>query len=40
MAEKGEHLKMLDTVCSLYEELAANGHENEGTQALIKVYEK
>lgn len=40
MAEKGEHLRMLDTVCALYEELAATGHENEGTQALIKVYEK
>lgn len=40
MAEKGEHLKMLDTVCSLYEELADTGHENEGTQALIKYYEK
>ena len=40
MTEKGQHLRMLDTVCSLYEELAANGYENEGTQALIKFYEQ
>lgn len=40
MKEHHEHLPMLDTVCSMYEELQKNGHENDGTQALIKHYEK
>ena len=39
--EMGEqHLDMLDAVCHMYEELAAQGEENLGTQALIHYYEK
>ena len=38
-AQRGVELPMLDTVCSLYEELARRGLENEGTQALIRYYE-
>lgn len=37
--QRGVELPMLDTVCSLYEELARRGLENEGTQALIRYYE-
>lgn len=40
MQEHTEHLDMLDAVCKEYEVLAQQGHENEGTQALIKYYEK
>ena len=40
MEEHHEHLLMLDTVCGMYEELQKNSHENDGTQALIKYYEK
>lgn len=40
MSEHKEHLDMLDAVCKEYEALAEQGHENEGTQALIKYYEK
>ena len=38
-AQRGVELPMLDTVCSLYEELVRRGLENEGTQALIRYYE-
>lgn len=40
MKEHQETLPMLNTVCDLYEQLQENGHENEGTQALIKYYEE
>lgn len=40
MQEHHEALPMLDTVCGLYEELQKEGYENDGTQALIKYYEK
>lgn len=39
MAQKGEHLDMLDTICKEYEALAENGFQDAGTQALIKYYE-
>lgn len=32
-------LEMLDKVCALYESLAENGLEDEGTQALIRYYQ-
>lgn len=37
-AERGLDLKMLDAVLALYEQMADMGLENDGTQALIKVY--
>ena len=37
---RGVDLKMLDTVLELYEEMEKMGLENDGTQALIKYYEK
>lgn len=40
MKVHGEELDMLNAVCKEYETLAEQGHENEGTQALIKYYEK
>lgn len=40
MQEHRERLDMLDAVCKEYETLAQQGYENEGTQALIKYYEK
>lgn len=40
MKAHGEELDMLNAVCKEYETLAEQGHENEGTQALIKYYEK
>lgn len=39
-AQRGLELKMLDAVLGLYEQMAGIGLENDGTQALIKVYEK
>lgn len=39
-AQRGLELKMLDAVLGLYEQMAGMGLENDGTQALIKVYEK
>ena len=30
---------MLNTVCALYEKMAEDGLENEGTQALIQYYQ-
>ncbi len=39
-AQRGLDLKMLDAVLGLYEDMAGMGLENDGTQALIKVYEK
>jgi len=39
-AERGIKLQMLDTVLRLYEDLAAMGCENDGTQALIKYYNR
>lgn len=40
MKDKNEKLPMLETVCQLYEKLQQKGYENDGTQALIKYYEK
>ena len=40
MAERGVDLAMLNTVLDLYESMAAKGLENDGTQALIKLYSK
>ena len=39
-AQQGVELEMLDSVLHLYEEFAAAGGENEGTQALIDFYRK
>lgn len=39
MDSHDDHLEMLDTVCSMYETLAKDGLQDEGTQALIKYYE-
>lgn len=39
MEEQGQRLEMLDRVCAIYEELAKQGYENEGTQSLIRYYE-
>lgn len=39
MKEHGETLQMLDSVCAMYEALADQGHENDGTQGLIRYYE-
>ena len=39
-AQRGVELEMLDSVLHLYEEFAAAGGENEGTQALIDFYRK
>lgn len=39
MLERGVELKMLDSVLGLYQEIAAKGFEDDGTQALIKLYE-
>jgi len=38
MDERDTYLKMLNTVLALYEEMAQQGFENDGTQALIKLY--
>lgn len=38
-AQRGVELEMLNTVCALYEQLAARGMENDGTQALIQFYD-
>lgn len=38
MDERDTYLKMLNTVLALYEEMARQGFENDGTQALIKLY--
>ncbi|WP_395547031.1 MULTISPECIES: NAD(P)-dependent oxidoreductase [unclassified Lacrimispora] len=35
----GIRLGVLDHVLSMYESMAANGHEDEGTQALVKYYQ-
>lgn len=40
MNEHHIHLEMLDTVCSMYEDMMVNGMGNEGTQSLIKYYQK
>ncbi|MEG0264542.1 MAG: NAD(P)-dependent oxidoreductase [Longicatena sp.] len=40
MESKNQDLKMLDCILEMYQCLADNGLENEGTQALIKYYEK
>ena len=39
-AERGVQLEMLNSVLRLYEELSAAGHENDGSQALIKYYQR
>lgn len=38
-AQRAVELPMLNTVCTLYEELARRGLENAGTQALIQYYQ-
>ncbi len=38
--KRGMELQMLNTVLDLYEQMAARGLENDGTQALIKLYEQ
>lgn len=38
MKKQNKSLDMLDTVCRMYEELAQDGEENNGTQALIHYY--
>ena len=38
-AQRTVELPMLNTVCTLYEELARRGLENAGTQALIQYYQ-
>ena len=40
MADRGVSLGMLNTVLGLYEDMAKEGFENDGTQALIKLYQK
>ena len=40
MNERNVHLEMLDTVCSMYEDMMTNGMGDEGTQSLIKHYQK
>lgn len=40
MSHDQQHLKTLDTICSMYESLMEQGMENEGTQALIEYYNK
>lgn len=40
MKEHHVHLEMLDTVCSMYEDMMKHGMGEEGTQALIKHYLK
>ena len=40
MADRGVSLGMLNTVLGLYEGMAEEGFENDGTQALIKLYQK
>ncbi len=39
-AAKGVDLEMLDSVLALYEKMMDLGYENDGTQALIKYYQK
>ena len=39
-AARGESLPMVESVLKVYEEFAAAGGENEGTQALIDFYRK
>ena len=36
--KRGDSLKMLSAILSMYEEMAQKGLENDGTQALIKLY--
>jgi 3-hydroxyisobutyrate dehydrogenase len=38
MTERGVELKMLNAVLNLYQAMAEQGFENDGTQALIKLY--
>lgn len=38
MEERNQNLEMLNTVLDLYEKMSALGLENEGTQALIRLY--
>lgn len=40
MRERGIELPMVKTVLGLYEEMAARGLEDDGTQALIKLYSR
>ena len=40
MADRGVTLGMLNTVLGLYEDMAEEGFEDDGTQALIKLYQK
>jgi 3-hydroxyisobutyrate dehydrogenase-like beta-hydroxyacid dehydrogenase len=38
MSQRGIDLAMVKTVLSLYEKMAQNGLQDDGTQALIKLY--
>jgi 3-hydroxyisobutyrate dehydrogenase-like beta-hydroxyacid dehydrogenase len=38
MKDRGIELRMLESVLGLYREMAKEGNENDGTQALIKLY--
>lgn len=38
MEQRGVELEMLETVLEMYEDLAEDGFEDDGTQALIKLY--
>ena len=40
MKNSGIHLEVLESVCHMYEQLAQQGEENNGTQALIHYYQK
>ncbi len=38
--KEGVELQMLNAVLHMYEQMATKGLENDGTQALIKLYNK
>ncbi|HMN13292.1 MAG TPA: NAD(P)-dependent oxidoreductase [Bellilinea sp.] len=40
MENRGVDLQMFDSVLKMYEQMAALGHEDDGTQALIRLYEE
>lgn len=40
MKKRGTKLEMLETVLDMYEEFAKHGHEDDGTQALVQLYEE
>lgn len=38
MADRGTRLRMLEAVLAMYRDLAAQGHDEDGTQSLIQLY--